>query len=72
MKIVDSFEYKRSKERRDELETFLLHLDNIIETLYNNITQKGVWDIIMKIEEVRIEHYMMFHEYDQVVQRAKK
>lgn len=71
MKVIDSFEYKRTKEKIKELESFLSQLDTVSDLLYNNMNKKGVWDILMLIEEVRIENYVLYYEYKRSLNKGK-
>lgn len=64
MSIIDTFEYKHAKKKREELRNFLFQLDTICEMLYDDINRNGVWDLIQHIEEIRLENYMLWHEYD--------
>jgi len=70
MPVIDVFEYKYAKRKRDELQKFLNELDIIGESLYSNLSYKGVWDLISKFEEVRINNYILWHEYDQIVKKG--
>lgn len=72
MKVIDSFEYKRAKKEVKELKTLLTQLDTVADMLYNNISRKGVWDLLMKLEEVRLENYILFHEYSNTIKQGKK
>lgn len=70
MSVVDVFEYKYAKRKRDEIESFLIQIDTICDILYNNLEYKGVWGLIDKIEDVRIENYVLWHEYDQIIKKG--
>lgn len=70
MSITNVFEYKHAKKKKEELQTFLTQLDHFCDILYNNINKKGVWELIEKIEEVRVENYVLWHEYDQISKKG--
>jgi hypothetical protein len=72
MSISYALEYKKSKKRIKELKTFLLELDSICDTLYNRLDYKGVWDSLMKLEDVRVQYYTEFYEHDMVVKSKGK
>lgn len=71
MSII-SLEYKKSKKRTQELKSFLLKLDSICDTLYNNLEYDGVWEALMKVEDVRIKYYVEFFEYNRIVELKGK
>lgn len=71
MKVVDAFEYKRTKEKMKELELFLSQLDTISDILYNSMNKKGVWDLLMHVEEIRIENYVLYYEYKRILNKGK-
>jgi hypothetical protein len=73
MNNVYDLEYKQSEKRSEELKTFLLELDSICDILYNRLEFVGVWDSLMKLEDVRVKYYIEFYEHDQIVkQKGKK
>ena len=71
MNVTNAFEWKRAKVKRDKLHKLLLELDKVGDVLYNNIEHGGVWEIIKKYEEVRINYYVEFYEWDQIVKQRK-
>lgn len=71
MKVVDAFEYKRAKEKRDKLKHLLKELDLVGEILYNNMEYSGVWELIKHLEEIRIYYYIDFHEANEIVKQRK-
>lgn len=69
---VINLEYKKSKKRVQELKGFLLKLDSICDTLYNNLEYDGVWESLMKLEDVRIKYYIEFFEHNKIVELKGK
>lgn len=69
---VISLDYKKSKNRAKELKSFLLKLDSVCDVLYDNLNYDGMWDVIDKIESVRVKYYLEYHEYQNVVEMRKK
>lgn len=70
MSVINVFEYKHAKKKREEIEAFLLQLDTMCDTLYNNLDKKGVWQLVNQIENVRIENYVLWYEYDQITKKG--
>lgn len=72
MNIHDSAKYKDAKIKEAELRGLLLDLDSVAELLYNNLSYSGVWKTIQLFEEVRIEYYVLHHEYNSIVKNKGK
>jgi hypothetical protein len=66
------FEYKRAKKRAEELKGFLIELDSICDKLYNRLDYSGVWESLMKLEDVRVRYYIEFYEHDKIVRLRGK
>jgi len=67
MSVTYGFAYKKAKKRADELKVFLLELDSMCDKLYNKLDYSGVWDALMKLEDVRVRYYTEFYEHDKIV-----
>ena len=72
MSVIYGFEYKRAKKRVEELKGFLLELDSICGKLYNRLDYSGVWESLMKLEDVRVRYYIEFYEHDKIVRLRGK
>ena len=72
MSVINSLDYQRSKRRAKELKGFLQELDSICDKLYNRLDYKGVWDALMKLEDVRVQYYVEFYENNKIVQLRGK
>ena len=57
----------RAKKRAEELTKFILELDNICETLYHRLEHVGVWQALMRLEDVRIRYYIECYEIKQLL-----
>lgn len=68
MSIINSLDYQRSKRRVKELKGFLQELDSICDRLYNRLDYSGVWDALMKLEDVRVQYYVEFYEQNKIHQ----
>lgn len=68
MSVINSLDYQRSKRRAKELKGFLQELDSICDRLYNRLDYSGVWDALMKLEDVRVQHYVEFYEQNKISQ----
>ena len=65
-------DYKRNKKKAEDLKSFLLELDSIADKLYNRLDYDGVWEMIMKIEDVRVKYYTEFYEYSKIIEIGEK
>lgn len=72
MSVYNSLEYKRAKKERDKLKKLLTELDFVGEVLYNNLDYSKIWDLIQIFEEVRIEYYVQYEFYEQIVKNKGK
>jgi len=72
MSVYNSLEYKRAKKQRDKLKKLLTELDFVGEVLYNNLDYSRIWDLIQDFEEVRIEYYVQYEFYEQIVKNKGK
>lgn len=62
MSVVYDFNFRQAEKRAKELKVFLSELDNVCDKLYNRLEYKGVWETLMKLEEVRVQYYVEYHE----------
>ena len=67
MSVIYGLDLKKSQKRAKELKSFLLELDSICDNLYNRLDYNGVWESLMKLEDVRIQYYTEFYEHDKIV-----
>ena len=72
MKVIDVFEYKRAREKRDKLKHLLTELDSVGDILYNNLEYSAMWKLIQELETIRVQYYVEFYEWDQIVKRGKQ
>jgi predicted patatin/cPLA2 family phospholipase len=67
MSVIYGLEYKKAEKRVKELRTLLLELDSICDTLYNRLEYNGIWETVMKLEDVRVKYYTEFFEHEKIV-----
>jgi hypothetical protein len=72
MSIIYGLEYKQAQKRAKELKSFLLKLDSICDTLYDNLEFSGVYESLLKLEDVRVRYYVEFYEHDKIVRLKGK
>lgn len=72
MKMYDISRYNEAKKKVAELEPVMLALDNICDILYNNMGNSGIFFLIEKVEDVRIDYYIKHYEYEQVIKNKGK
>lgn len=68
MKNIITLKNKYSLKKAEELRCFLLELDDICDILYSRLKYDGVWETLMKLEDVRIKYYTEFFEYSKIVE----
>lgn len=64
---VHDINVKKAENRAKELKEFLTELDSIADKLYNRLEYKGVWDMLMELENVRVQYYVEFHEHQRII-----
>lgn len=72
MSDVYSLEAKKAKKEAERIKEFLFELDSVCDTLYNRLEYDGIWDVLMQLENVRINYYIQFYEYDNISKDRKK
>lgn len=72
MSVIFGLEYKKSKKRAEEIHGFLLELDLVADILYNRLEFSGVWETLMKLEDVRVQYYTEFYEHNKIVELKGK
>lgn len=58
-----------AQKRANELKRFLSELDTICDMLYSRLDYKGIWDVIEKLEDVRIKYYMEFYDKTETIRK---
>jgi hypothetical protein len=71
MSVVYVMERKKSEKRIKELTEFLIDLDSMADKLYNKLEYRGVWETLMKLEDVRITYYIEYHEHNEFLKENK-
>lgn len=71
MSVIYALEYKLAEKRVKELIGFLTELDEVCDSLYDMINYDGIFDILMYLEEVRIQYYMELFEHQEFLKKGK-
>lgn len=72
MSVITTLNSKISKKKARELKEFLLELDSICDKLYNRIEVPGIWNVLMKLEDIRIQKYVEYYEHNKISQLRGK
>jgi len=64
---VINLNVKQTEKRIKELRMFLHELDVIADNLYNRLEFAGVWDTLMKLEDIRARYYVEYYEHEQLL-----
>lgn len=68
MSVIKSLDYRRAKDRIEELHALLLQLDTAAEILYTNLKYDGMLEAIQKLEDVRFKYYNEYEQYSNVLE----
>ena len=72
MKLYDISQYNKAKEKVRELEPILKDLDKVVDIIYNNIGNPGMFRLLEHAEDIRVEYYLRHHECMQVIRNKGK
>lgn len=69
---VTDINVRKSEKRMEELKHFLFELDSMADKLYARLEFKGVWDILMKLEDTRVQYYVEYYEHERILKLKGK
>lgn len=70
--INDELELKRMKNKAEKLANWLSQLDTICDLLYNSLEYDGVWEVIDKLEDVRVRYYIEHYDCRKMIRIKEK
>lgn len=72
MSVFSSLDYKKALDEEPKLKMFIYQLDTMTDMLYNNLEYEGIWDVLNKMEDVRIKYYLGYDEVQTILETKGK
>lgn len=72
MSVFSSLDYKKALDEEPKLKMFIYQLDTMTDMLYNNLEYEGIWDVLNKMEDVRIKYYLRYDEVQTILETKGK
>ena len=71
MKVYD-LNTQRLIKKADKLKLFLVDLDDICGKLYSNLQYTGVWNVLLKLEDIKTTQYVEYIEIKKYLETKEK